>query len=76
MLLSSYLQDYSSLTMADHSLCIMRSQKQVRMKMVKTKTTVIIVSAENRKIRPAKTGSVMGVILFTSDGIMLDIVSM
>lgn len=46
------------------------------MMMMKTKTTVTMVSAENRKIRPAKTGSVMGGISFTSDGIMLDILSM
>lgn len=44
--------------------------------MMKTKTTVMMVSAENRKIRPAKTGSVMGGISFTSDGIMLDIFNM
>lgn len=46
------------------------------MRMMKTKTTVMMVSAENRKISPAKTGSVMGYVYFTSDGIMLDIVSM
>lgn len=46
------------------------------MRMMKTKTTVIMVSAENRKIRPAKTGSVMGGSSFTSEGIMLDILSM
>lgn len=46
------------------------------MRIMKTKTTVIMVSAENRKIRPAKMGSVMGKISFTSDGIMLDILSM
>lgn len=45
----------------------------MRMKM---KTTVTIVSAENRKMRPAKRGSVIGGIFFTSDGIMLDMVSM
>lgn len=46
------------------------------MRKMKTTTTVMIVSAENRKIRPAKTGSVKGGISFTSDGIMLDILSM
>lgn len=37
---------------------------------------VTMVSAENRKIRPAKAAFVMGGICFTSDGIMLDIPSM
>lgn len=46
------------------------------MMMMKTKTTVIIVSAENRKMRPAKTGFDIGGIFFTSEGIMLDILSM
>lgn len=46
------------------------------MMIMKTKTEDTIVSAENKKIRPAKTGSVMGGISFTSDGIMLDILSM
>lgn len=46
------------------------------MRKMKTKTTVTMVSAENRKIRPAKTESVIGGIFFTSDGIMLDILSM
>jgi len=43
---------------------------------MKTKTTVMIVRAEKRKMRPANTGLVRGWISFTSDGIMLDIVSM
>lgn len=54
----------------------MRSQKQVRIRMMKTKTTVTMVNAENRKIRPAKTAFVIGGMFCTSDGIMLDIVSM
>lgn len=76
MLLSSYFQDYSILILTDHSLCFMRSQKQVRIRMMKTKTTVTMVNAENRKIRPAKTAFVIGGMFCTSDGIMLDIVSM
>lgn len=44
--------------------------------MMKTKMTVTMVSAEKRKMRPAKTGFDMGGIFFTSDGIMLDMVSM
>lgn len=46
------------------------------MRPMKMRTTVTMVSAENRKMRAAKTGFVMGGIFFTSDGIMLDIVSM
>lgn len=44
--------------------------------MMNASTTVTMVSAENRKIRPAKTESVMGGVFLISDGIMLDIVSM
>lgn len=54
----------------------MRSQKQVRIRMMKTMTIVTMVNAENRKIRPAKTPFVIGGFFVTSDGIMLDIVSM
>lgn len=43
---------------------------------MKIRTTVTIVSAENRKIRPAKRGFVSGGITVTSDGIILDIPSM
>lgn len=46
------------------------------MRKMKTMTTVTMVSAENKKMRPAKTGFVMGKISFTSDGIILDILSM
>lgn len=35
-----------------------------------------MISAENKKIRPAKTVFVIGGISFTSDGIMLDMLSM
>lgn len=46
------------------------------MRRMKTMTIVTMVSAENKKIRLAKTGFVMGRISFTSDGIILDILSM
>lgn len=46
------------------------------MRKMKIMMTVTMVSAENRKTRPANTGFARGRFTFTSDGIMLDILSM
>ena len=46
------------------------------MSMMKRKTTAMIIMAEKRKMRPAKTGLDMGRISLASEGIMLDMDSM
>lgn len=46
------------------------------MRAMKRKTTVMMVRAEKRKMRPAKTGLDKGRISSASDGIMLDSLSM
>lgn len=44
--------------------------------MMKRKTTVMMVRAEKRKMRPAKSGLDMGRMYSASEGIMLDMLSM
>jgi len=46
------------------------------MSMTKRKTTVMMVRAEKRKMRPAKSGLDMGRMYSASEGIMLDMLSM
>ena len=46
------------------------------MSMMKRKTTVMIIRAEKRKMRPVKTGLDMGRMVTGSEGIMLDMESM